>query len=118
MKNKLPDNLKGVYGENLTMGYDNLVKPLQIMYDEINDYDFKTYMNSGKVIGHFEQMVWKDAKKIGCAVAMCDEVTSYASDKDTTGTKFPSVPNWTCFYDKPRTRNAVAMVPPPLCPSN
>ena len=71
------------YGENLFMIWwgpgdktgdedwilENIKKSVQSWYDEIDDYDFKTGKkklgSENKMIGHFTQLVWKEAKRLG-----------------------------------------------------
>ncbi len=46
-------------------------------HDEEENYDYSTGKSkNGKAIGHFTQVVWKKAKKLGCAMS---EMTLYGS---------------------------------------
>ena len=72
------------YGENLYKGWssaDNLrdgvaQKSVQTWYDEENDYDFADHSvkssNPDADIGHFTQVVWKNALELGCAISNTD----------------------------------------------
>lgn len=54
--------------------------------DEVKDYSYKTNRcKSGEVCGHYTQVVWKNSKNIGCAMALCP-------DKGQI---------WVCNYDPP-----------------
>ena len=50
-------------------------------YSEIKNYDFKTGISKGGVIGHFTQLVWKDSKEVGFGVdfndGFCISVANY-----------------------------------------
>jgi len=74
------------FGENLAAGYESAAAAIQAWYDENSMYDYGSGdFSSGT--GHFTQMVWKGAKKVGCAVTECN------GDNGTPG-KF-----LTCNYD-------------------
>lgn len=61
----------GPYGENLAAGYDSAAAAIKDWYDENTLYDYATGdFSSGT--GHFTQVVWKGAKKVGCAIVTCD----------------------------------------------
>lgn len=60
-----------VYGENLGAGYDTVADSIEAWFDEWQKYPFDKpdfYSESG----HFTQVVWKAAKKIGCAQKVCN----------------------------------------------
>jgi pathogenesis-related protein 1 len=76
----------GKYGENIywasalnwSDGHNELQKisPQNVVDSwgsEVAHYNYKS--NSclpGKMCGHYTQMVWRDTKKVGCAVAVCE----------------------------------------------
>jgi len=71
------------YGENLAAGYDSPDAAITAWYDEKDQYngDFSS------AAGHFSQLVWKGAKKVGCGQVDC-------AGKNGTPGKF-----FTCNYD-------------------
>ena len=68
------------YGENLAWSRNMHPTPADIVrwwVDEASDYDLASNTcASGKMCGHFTQVVWKTTLQIGCGVAHCgkDEV--------------------------------------------
>ena len=78
---------EGKYGENIfwasainwTDGRHELqkvasAKPVDSWGSELSDYDYaKNSCKPGKMCGHYTQMVWKDSRKVGCAVAVCED---------------------------------------------
>ncbi|HKI59976.1 MAG TPA: CAP domain-containing protein [Mariprofundaceae bacterium] len=53
---------------------------------EVEDYDYsRNSCQTGKVCGHYTQLVWKDSAQLGCGMAAC-------SDKGQI---------WVCNYDPP-----------------
>ncbi len=65
-------------GENWAAGWGGANStPEQVVadwYDEVQDYDFNNPgfpRVSGRTIGHFTQVVWKDTSAIGCGYARC-----------------------------------------------
>lgn len=55
-------------GENLSLDFGNIVTPMETVqrwYDECKDYPGSYTSNSG----HYTQVVWKNAEKVGCAYA-------------------------------------------------
>ncbi|KAF8426619.1 CAP domain-containing protein [Tirmania nivea] len=76
-----------VYGENLGAGYPSIASTIQAWFDEWQDYPFdKPDFYSGT--GHFTQVVWKAATKIGCAQKVCNGANG------TPGTYY------SCNYDE------------------
>jgi len=61
----------GPYGENLAAGYPSPAAAIQAWYDENTQYDYAAGQFSSAT-GHFTQMVWKAATKVGCAVQTCN----------------------------------------------
>ncbi|KAL2927626.1 Pathogenesis-related protein 1A [Bienertia sinuspersici] len=66
----------GPYGENIASGSGAFMTGLaavQLWVNEKADYDY--YSNtcaSGKVCGHYTQVVWRDSARIGCARVQCN----------------------------------------------
>jgi len=60
----------GKYGENLCMGYKDYDSCINDWYAEGTKYDYAAGQFSHEC-GHFTQMVWLGAKKIGCGIANC-----------------------------------------------
>jgi pathogenesis-related protein 1 len=79
---------KGKYGENIfwasaltwSDGHIELQKisPEQVVDSwghEKEDYDYtNNRCAQGKVCGHYTQIVWRTTTKVGCAVAVCEDV--------------------------------------------
>jgi len=84
MRHSKPD---GKYGENLywasalqwSDGRKELqtVTPQQVVDSwgsEKADYDYATNScQPGKMCGHYTQVVWRDTRTVGCAVAVCED---------------------------------------------
>jgi hypothetical protein len=75
---------------------------VDLWYSEINSYDFDAPSWNGGV-GHFTQVVWRNSKQVGCAVASC-------SGQDL----------WVCQYSPPGNWNVdqpgeLANNVPPVC---
>ncbi|KAG0130217.1 CAP domain-containing protein [Tuber indicum] len=91
----------GPYGENLAAGYTSPAAAIQAWYDEQSQYNYSAGQFSSAT-GHFTQMVWKGAKKVGCGIKECNGANG-------TPGKF-----LTCNYD---TGNVIGQfvenVPPP-----
>ena len=77
---------KSPYGENLfeiTGGSSTSAQVVKAWADEVRDYDYKSNKCRG-MCGHYTQIVWRDTKEVGCAVARGG------------GTEV-----WVCNYDPP-----------------
>ncbi|KAG0640411.1 CAP domain-containing protein [Tuber brumale] len=61
----------GPYGENLAAGYPSPAAAIQAWYDEENQYDYAAGQFSSAT-GHFTQMIWKNAKRMGCGIKECN----------------------------------------------
>ena len=49
-------------------------KPVDSWGSEISDYNYaKNSCKSGKMCGHYTQMVWRTSTKVGCAFAVCED---------------------------------------------
>jgi len=84
MRHSDPD---GKYGENLYWGSAlqwsdgrkelQKVTPEQVVDSwgsEKADYDYASNScQPGKMCGHYTQVVWRDTKTVGCAVAVCED---------------------------------------------
>ncbi len=43
---------------------------------EVTDYDYQNNRcASGKICGHYTQMVWRSSREVGCAKAICDDLS-------------------------------------------
>uniref|UniRef100_T1GJX7 SCP domain-containing protein n=1 Tax=Megaselia scalaris TaxID=36166 RepID=T1GJX7_MEGSC len=76
------------YGENIFMGVGmdsvDASKPVQAWYDEIKLYDFQKPVFDPK-IGHFTQLVWKNSKKLGVAIAQKEKTIIVVANYDPPG---------------------------------
>lgn len=59
------------YGENIAAGYATIEAAIKAWYDEISDYDWG-HPGFSEGAGHFTQVVWIGAKKLGCGCHTCD----------------------------------------------
>ncbi|MDX1959828.1 MAG: CAP domain-containing protein [Leptospiraceae bacterium] len=63
------------YGENLygiTGGKATPTNVTKAWYDEVTDYNYSANScASGKVCGHYTQVVWKNSTSLGCGFASC-----------------------------------------------
>ena len=78
---------KQKHGENLAWcrGFD--FDPAGVVHGwakEVSDYDYQTNSCSG-MCGHYTQIVWKNSKRVGCAMKSCDDDSEI----------------WVCNYDPP-----------------
>ena len=49
-------------------------KPVDSWGSEVADYNYsKNSCKPGKMCGHYTQIVWKDTKQVGCALAVCED---------------------------------------------
>jgi len=61
----------GPYGENLAAGYSDPSAAITAWYNENSQYNYAAGQFS-EATGHFTQLVWKDAKQVGCATVTCN----------------------------------------------
>ena len=55
--------------------------------NEVKDYDYaRNTCTSGKMCGHYTQVVWKNTSRVGCAVAVCEDSSEQV---------------WVCQYQAP-----------------
>eukprot|EP00048_Salpingoeca_helianthica_P023886 m.28046 g.28046 ORF g.28046 m.28046 type:complete len:348 (+) comp9057_c0_seq1:216-1259(+) len=57
-------------GENLAWGYSTLVSAIDAFVSEVSDYNFASNVcATGRMCGHYTQVVWADSVRVGCARA-------------------------------------------------
>ena len=93
----------GKYGENLFWGSavkwtdgrieEQLISSKQVVDDwgsEKIDYDYTSNdCTTGKMCGHYTQVIWGDSTKVGCGMAMCD-----ASKEQVWVCRYQPAGNW------------------------
>lgn len=62
----------GPYGENLALGYPDVVGSIDAWGDERRRYDFD-HPGFDEETGHFTQLVWKNTTTVGCGRVDCGE---------------------------------------------
>ena len=74
----------GPYGENLFWGgVDGVSKwtPKDAVYAWVKEHKFynkaKNSCMPGKKCGHYTQIMWRDTKKVGCALSYCKDKSTY-----------------------------------------
>ena len=56
-------------GAHIGSAADNLARAVESWYDEVRTYNFATgRSDTGGVVGHFTQVVWRGTQRLGCAV--------------------------------------------------
>lgn len=96
--------LPGSLGQNIYVGHgypDDPSSPSNVVsawYDECKDYKTPTGDIPGnfEAVGHFTQLMWKDAKEVGCARVECPKPMT-ASDGTIVDVKGAVI---VCNYDK------------------
>ncbi|UXX78869.1 pathogenesis-related family 1 protein [Reichenbachiella carrageenanivorans] len=67
---------QNAYGENLfkgTVGYFTAGDAVDSWGSEKQDYDYKkNKCTTGKMCGHYTQIVWENTTEVGCAKSICD----------------------------------------------
>jgi len=58
------------YGENLGIGFSDITSCIKMWYEENSSYSY-AHGGFSTSTGHFTQVVWKGATKIGCGKAKC-----------------------------------------------
>lgn len=64
----------GPYGENIAWGSPDLsgINAVKLWVDEKQYYNYNSNScASGKVCGHYTQVVWKNSMRLGCAKVKC-----------------------------------------------
>lgn len=86
----------GKFGENLAAGYTTPAAAIDAWYDENTSYNYLAG-DFSSATGHFTQMVWKSATKVGCGIVTCDGAGGTPGDFLTceydTGENLPSFLN-------------------------
>ncbi|KAJ3706114.1 hypothetical protein LUZ61_009819 [Rhynchospora tenuis] len=66
----------GPYGENLFWGWGKDYSGIDAVDNWVSEKQYYNYntntCQSGKVCGHYTQVVWRSSTKIGCAKVVCD----------------------------------------------
>lgn len=85
----------GPYGENIyaTTGSAQPAEVVAAWVEEDANYDYATNTcSSGKVCGHYTQVVWRDSERLGCGVADCTQNSPLGGGAWQL---------WVCNYDPP-----------------
>ncbi|NMO13833.1 hypothetical protein HPC49_38300 [Pyxidicoccus fallax] len=89
---------RGNYGENLaaaTPGHFTTAGVVRYWAEEVADYNYASNScASGKMCGHYTQVVWRTTKRVGCATQVCDKNSPF-------GAQFPRWQLWVCNYAPP-----------------
>ncbi len=90
---------RGKFGENLAAaappGSKTNAEVVQDWVSESADYTYSTgKCASGKVCGHYTQVVWRDTTQVGCATVICTKNSPF-------GAQFPKWQLWVCNYAPP-----------------
>ncbi|MCY1060657.1 CAP domain-containing protein [Nannocystis sp. SCPEA4] len=75
------------YGENIfsSWGYEPTAQDVvNDWVSEEADYDYETNTCSG-VCGHYTQVVWRNSKRLGCGMAVCDDKQVWVCNYDPAG---------------------------------
>ncbi|MEM0940962.1 MAG: CAP domain-containing protein [Bacteroidota bacterium] len=77
------------FGENLFKGTTGYYGPKEVVdawASEKEDYNYnKNKCRSGRMCGHYTQVVWKTTKKVGCAKITCDGYDLWICNYDPPG---------------------------------
>jgi pathogenesis-related protein 1 len=80
---------KSDFGENLWKGTTGAFSTSSVVNSwasEKDDYSYaKNKCKTGRVCGHYTQIVWKTTTKVGCAKMMCDGMTTWVCQYDPPG---------------------------------
>ena len=67
---------ENIYGTSGQIVNTNLTSAIDLWFDEYKDYDYSSNKcKSGKVCGHYTQVVWAKSYKVGCAKTQCSNLT-------------------------------------------
>ena len=75
------------YGENLFEITGGGASPAQVVNDwasEVKDYNYAAN-TCRKVCGHYTQIIWRDTKRVGCAVARANRTEVWVCNYDPPG---------------------------------
>jgi pathogenesis-related protein 1 len=75
------------YGENLYEIEGAVATPVEVVRawaEEVRDYDYGTNSCQG-VCGHYTQIVWRDTREVGCAVARAGRREVWVCEYDPPG---------------------------------
>jgi pathogenesis-related protein 1 len=77
------------FGENLAWSGGWKMNPndvVKMWYDEVAFYNYSSNScQKGKVCGHYTQVVWKNSKRLGCAMASCKNSEIWVCNYDPPG---------------------------------
>ncbi|MBZ4420544.1 CAP domain-containing protein [Myxococcus sp. RHSTA-1-4] len=89
---------RGDLGENLAAATPNHWDTPGVVEEwasEAADYDYaRNTCASGKVCGHYTQVVWRATKRVGCATQVCNKNSPF-------GAQYPTWQFWVCNYAPP-----------------
>jgi hypothetical protein len=89
---------RGPFGENLAAATPGAWKTADVVKDwasEAAHYDLgRNACASGKVCGHYTQLVWRQTTHVGCAKRTCTKNSPFGKD-------FPTWEFWVCNYAPP-----------------
>jgi uncharacterized protein YkwD len=89
---------RGPFGENLAAATPGAWKTADVVKDwagEAANYDpSRNTCASGKVCGHYTQLVWRNTTHVGCAKRTCTKNSPFGKD-------FPTWDFWVCNYAPP-----------------
>ena len=89
---------RGNLGENIaaaTPDYWDTEGVVKAWADEVVDYNYENNScATGKVCGHYTQVVWRATTRVGCATKVCTQNSPF-------GAQAPTWQYWVCNYDPP-----------------
>jgi uncharacterized protein YkwD len=89
---------RGDYGENIaaaTPDYWDTAGVVRAWAAEAADYNHsRNTCATGKVCGHYTQVVWRATKRVGCATQVCNKNSPF-------GAQHPTWQFWVCNYAPP-----------------
>ncbi len=89
---------RGSLGENLAAATPGALTTQGVVdswMSEAADYDHASNTcASGKICGHYTQVVWRNTRALGCAVQECTQHSPF-------GDRFPTWTLWVCNYAPP-----------------
>ncbi|NNC19252.1 serine protease [Corallococcus exiguus] len=89
---------RGTFGENLAAATPDTWTTAQVVKgwaDEAADYDYASgKCKTGKMCGHYTQVVWRTTKAVGCATRLCTKNSPFGGNVKTWQL-------WVCNYAPP-----------------